>query len=129
MTSQLNHIIYVDDDAHIQEVAKLCLEMVGGFTVTCLQSGTELIQNIASIQADVILLDVMMPQKDGPATLQELKENPDFKTPVIFMTARVQPEDIQKYLQMGAVGVVPKPFDPMTISDQINTIWETLNGN
>ena len=128
MTKALRHILYVDDDPNIQEVAQMCLEVVGGFQVTCLNSGAEVIEKAKAIDPDLILLDVMMPHMDGPTTLKMLLAQPEFMTPVVFMTARVQPEDITKYLQLGAAGVVPKPFDPMLISDQINKIWEGLNG-
>lgn len=129
MTRKLEHILYVDDEASIQEVARMCLEMVGGFTVTCLNSGRQLIDQVAAIRPDVILLDVMMPEMDGPSTLKKMRQETGLKTPVIFMTARVQPAEVQEYIDMGAVGVIPKPFDPMGISEQINEIWGKLDGH
>ncbi len=129
MTRKLEHILYVDDEASIQEVARMCLEMVGGFTVTCLNSGHQLIDQVATIRPDVILLDVMMPEMDGPSTLKKMRQEIGLKTSVIFMTARVQPAEVQEYIDMGAVGVIPKPFDPMTISEQINEIWGKLDGH
>ncbi len=125
MSSTLEHVLYVDDDAHIQEVAQMCLEMVGGFTVTCLSSGAELVEKINEIKPQFILLDVMMPSMDGPTTLKHLKEkNLLNNVPVVFMTARAQPEEIRHYIDMGAVDVIAKPFDPMILSEQINTIWK-----
>ena len=77
--------------------------------------------------ADLILLDVMMPGMDGPETLRELRRVPETSnTPVIFMTAKVQSSEIQKYKDMGAVEVIAKPFDPMTLSDQIKSVWSGL---
>src|SRR5262245_38668552 len=124
MANKLNHILCIDDEAHIQEVAKMCLEMVAGFTVTCLSSGTEAVEQAAVIKPDLILIDVMMPEMDGPSTLKKLRENVALDDiTVVFMTARVRPAEVQEYLKMGAAGVVPKPFDPMKISDQVTDIW------
>lgn len=76
---------------------------------------------------DLILLDVMMPGMDGPETLRELRKVTETSnTPVIFMTAKVQSSEIQKYKDMGAVEVIAKPFDPMTLSDQIKSVWSGL---
>jgi two-component system, OmpR family, response regulator len=125
MPKHLNHVLYVDDDAHIQEVAQMCLEMVGGYQVTCLNSGLQLIEKLGEIKPDLILLDVMMPAMDGPTALKALKQNNVLSNiPVIFMTARAQPEEIKNYIEQGAVNVIAKPFDPMILSEQINTIWK-----
>jgi len=82
---------------------------------------------IADFRPQLILLDVMMPGMDGPSTLREIRQNPDFATtPAIFMTAKVQPEEVKSYLALGAVSVIPKPFDPMVLSDRIREIWSAL---
>ena len=128
MAKKLTHILYVDDEAHIQEVAQMCLEVVGGFTVTCLNNGHDAVENLPVIKPDLLLLDVMMPQMDGPATLRALQEHYPVLPPVVFMTARVQPEEIDHYMAMGVAGVISKPFDAMKLSEQITQIWETLDG-
>ncbi|WP_339930186.1 response regulator [uncultured Brevundimonas sp.] len=128
MTSVLNHVLCVDDDADILEVVQISLELVGGLTVTGLDSGTRCLAEVVTIQPDLILLDVMMPGMDGPATLMALKAEPELKAiPVIFMTARVQEAEVEQYLALGAVAVIPKPFDPMTLAAQIKTIWAGLD--
>jgi two-component system OmpR family response regulator len=74
---------------------------------------------------DLLLLDVMMPTMDGPELLQELRKLPQFtQTPVIFMTAKAQPEEVQQFMELGAIDVITKPFDPMTLADQIRAIWQ-----
>lgn len=73
---------------------------------------------------DLILLDVMMPGMDGPATLSALHALPETtSTPVIFMTAKVQKIEIENYRKMGAIDVIPKPFDPMTLAQTVRDIW------
>ncbi|MAF96254.1 MAG: hypothetical protein CMM60_10945 [Rhodospirillaceae bacterium] len=124
MTS-LQRILYVDDEPDIQEVAKMTLEAIGGFTVETCNSGQEAIEKAAGFAPDLILLDVMMPGMDGPSTLQELRKLPKItETPVIFMTAKVQAQEIEEYKKMGAADVITKPFDPMTLSEQVKKIWD-----
>jgi len=123
-SDELNRILYVEDEPDIQAVAKLALEQVGGFTLEVCSSGKEAMQKAEAFAPELILLDVMMPEMDGPTTLQNLREIASLKeTPVVFMTAKVQPQEIEEYLEMGAVEVIAKPFDPMALSDQIRTIW------
>ncbi|MDX2271144.1 MAG: response regulator [Cyanobacteriota bacterium] len=120
----LNRILLVEDDPDIQAVAKLALEAVGGFTVNICSSGREALQMAPQFSPDLILLDVMMPGMDGPSTLKALRELATFPTvPVIFMTAKVQTHEVEGYKQLGAMDVISKPFDPMTLSSQINDIW------
>lgn len=124
-TPSLTKILYVEDEADIQAVAQLALEAVGGFTVKICSSGQEALAQIAAFAPDVILLDVMMPGMDGPTTLQALRQLPCCAdTPVCFMTAKVQPQEIAHYKSLGALDVIPKPFDPMTLSAQVAAIWD-----
>ena len=86
-------------------------------------------QNISQFSPDLVLLDVMMPGLDGPATLREIRKLHEFtKTPIVFMTAKAQRHEIEDFLALGAIGVVTKPFDPSTLSDQISNIWERSTG-
>ena len=129
MTRPLNTILYVEDEADIRTVAQLALETVGGFTLTVCSSGEEAVQVGPSSRPDLILLDVMMPGMDGPTTLAALRKDPALAdTPVMFMTAKVQPSEIQQYRDLGALDVIAKPFDPMTLADQVRGIWERENG-
>lgn len=114
----------VDDDADIRTIAHLSLTAVGGFTVELCDSGPEAIQKAAYFNPDLILLDVMMPGMDGPTTLKELRRIPALaQTPVVFMTAKVQPQEIAQLLACGAMDVLAKPFDPMALPDTLNRIW------
>lgn len=121
----LNRILYVEDEADIQAVAKLALEMVGGFTVKICSSGEEALREAADFDPDLLLLDVMMPGMDGPTTLKGLRSIPGLENiPAIFMTAKVQRAEVAHLKTLGAREVIPKPFDPMTLADQVRTIWE-----
>jgi CheY-like chemotaxis protein len=126
---ELNRILYVEDEPDIRAVAKLALEMVGGFTLEVCSSGQEALDKALGFAPQLILLDVMMPGMDGPATLAALRELPELAAvPVIFMTAKVQPGEVAHYKELGAVDVIPKPFDPMTLSDALRKIWERCHG-
>jgi two-component system OmpR family response regulator len=121
----LVRILYVEDEPDIQTVAKLALEMVGGYQVMICSSGQEALANVSSFAPDLILLDVMMPGMDGPTTLQSLRANPASAIiPVIFLTAKVQPPEVAEYQALGALNVIAKPFDPMTLADQVRQIWD-----
>lgn len=127
MTRSLNRILYVEDDLDIQEVAGMALEEIGGFSVKICTSGLEALDAAPEFMPDFILLDVMMPGMDGPSTLLALRELDGFKDiPVVFMTAKVMDSEVKRYMDMGAVDVIAKPFDPMTLSDQIREIWRGL---
>ncbi len=120
---ELARILYAEDEPDIQTVARLALEMVGGFTVKMCDNGQALLQAYADFVPDLIMLDVMMPGLDGPATLAALRER-DVDIPVVFMTAKVQPQEIEAFKQMGALDVIAKPFDPMQLAQQVRSIWE-----
>jgi CheY-like chemotaxis protein len=123
--SNLQRILYVEDDPDIQSVARLALEMVGGFTVKICSSGEEALREAAAFAPDLILLDVMMPGMDGPSTLKSLRTQPGLATvPAAFMTAKVQPAEVAHYKSLSALDVIAKPFDPMTLASQVRAIWE-----
>ncbi|OYY94037.1 MAG: hypothetical protein B7Y41_08880 [Hydrogenophilales bacterium 28-61-23] len=123
--SALQRILYVEDEPDIQAVARIALEMVGGFTVKTCSSGQEALREAVAFAPDLILLDVMMPGMDGPSTFKALRELPELaETPVAFMTAKVQPAEVAYYKSLGARDVIAKPFDPMTLADQVRAIWE-----
>ena len=120
----LSKILCIDDEEDITEVAGMALETLGNFEVIICNSGNAGIEKATTLQPDLILLDVMMPEMDGPATLSKILSNSHIKhIPVIFMTARVQPKEIQEYIDMGAIGVIEKPFDPMSLHQTITNIW------
>lgn len=123
----LKKILYVEDDPDIQAVARLALERMGGFTVELCSSGQEAIERAPLFEPDLVLLDVMMPGMDGPSTHELLKKNPrTARIPVIYLTAKAQLHEIANYKERGALDVITKPFDPMTLCDQIKKIWQKL---
>lgn len=129
MVTPLQRILLVEDEADIQIITKLALEAIGRFTVQVCSSGKEALHSAPGFGPDLILLDVMMPGMDGPTTLQELRKLPPLAaTPVIFMTAKVQRQEVEQYKAMGAMEVIAKPFDPMMLAQNIQTIWQ-LNDN
>jgi CheY-like chemotaxis protein len=118
-------ILCIEDEPDIQVIARLALETVGGFQMKMCSSGAEALGSANAFQPDLILLDVMMPDMDGPATLSELRKLPGMaKVPVIFMTAKTQHQEIETFLNQGALGVITKPFDPMHLAREIHGIWK-----
>lgn len=129
MTDKLSRILYAEDEPDIQMVAKLALESLGGYVVEISSSGEEAIERAPDFKPQLFLLDVMMPGIDGPTTFKGLRDLPQFAdTPVIFMTAKVQPGEVAGYTELGALGVIAKPFDPMTLASQVQTIWQRHHG-
>ncbi len=121
---ELNRILHVDDENYIRQVARLALETVGGFTVEGCASGREALERGPRFGPQLILLDVMMPGLDGPATFEAMKETEGLRdVPVVFVTAKAMPSELQRFLDIGAAGVIAKPFDPMAISGQLREIW------
>lgn len=116
------HILCVDDEEDIQDVVGLCLEMAGGFVIETCAGGAEALTHLMHAKPDMILLDVMMPGMDGPATFAAMKAK-GIDIPVIFMTARVRGAEVSQYLEMGAAGVIPKPFDPMSLANEVRQLW------
>ncbi|HEA51439.1 hypothetical protein LCGC14_0768720 [marine sediment metagenome] len=122
--SSLKRILMIEDEPDIRTVAELALEAIGGFELTACESGQQALERIEDCRPQLILLDVMMPGMDGPATLKAIRQLPGYaETPAVFMTAKVQSDEIQGYLAQGAAGVIPKPFDPLALADQIREIW------
>lgn len=127
--SELERIMHIEDDRSIQEVARVALEIVGGFTVMSCSSGAQGLEQLEAFAPQLILLDVMMPDMDGPETLARLRETVTAATlPVIFMTAKVQSHEIAEYHLLSAAGVIVKPFDPMALAEQIRSIWSQTRG-
>ncbi len=117
---RLRSVLLVDDDADIRQIGAIALGAVGGLEVLEAQGGLQALQMARTHHPDVILLDVMMPDLDGPMTLAELRRDPITQgVPVIFLTAKVQASDVQRYINMGAMGAIAKPFDPMTLAGQV----------
>src|SRR5580658_10118493 len=102
-TPPLQRILYIDDEEDIREIAAMALELDGGIAVTAVGSGREALARVAELRPDLILIDVMMPEMDGPATLAALRRLPDqAATPIVFITAKAQTSELQGFLQLGA---------------------------
>lgn len=126
---ELSRILHVEDDPSIQAVAKVALEAVGGFRVLSCSCGQDALDQVQGFAPDFILLDVMMPGMDGPQTLTKIAQLVDIgRIPVVFMTAKVQPAEIEHYRSLGARDVIIKPFDPMQLAAQVRQIWSRVHG-
>lgn len=116
------HVLYVDDEPDIREVATFSLELDPELDVRALSSGAEALEllEVDGWRPHLVLLDVMMPNLDGPSTLERLRALPGYaETPVVFITARAQAEERAKLMALGAAGVITKPFDPMKLAAQV----------
>lgn len=115
-------VLYVDDEPDIREIAKISLDLDEGMVVETAASGKAALDLAARWRPDVILLDVMMPDLDGPSTLAELRKVAETRDiPVIFITARTQSHEIERFRALGAAAVISKPFDPMLLAAQVRT--------
>ena len=122
--AELKKILYVEDEPDIQMIARVALENVGGFELLVCSSGQEALEKGAGFNPDLLLLDVMMPGMDGPTTLTELRKIPSLaSTPVIFMTAKVQPQEVSFLKSLNILDVIAKPFDPMGLANNIRDSW------
>lgn len=124
---QVKKILMVEDDPDIRRVAVMALKFKGGFEVLTASDGIEGLEVAAKEKPDVILLDSMMPKMDGPETCKRLKADETLrKIPVIFLTAKSQKKEIEAGLELGAIGYLVKPFDPMTLADELKKLVEPL---
>lgn len=111
-------VLYVDDEADIREVAELALGLDASLEVRACGSGAEALDIAEQWQPQLILLDVMMPGMDGPTTLARLHDkSATINIPVVFITARTQAHEVERFISLGAKGVIAKPFDPMTLAE------------
>lgn len=120
-------ILVVDDSPLVRELARLGLESVAGWEVLAVESGDEALERAAADVPAAILLDVVMPDKDGPATLRELRASSQTcDIPVIFVTAKDQPADRVRFEALGAAGVIAKPFELRELAGQVAEIlgWD-----
>ena len=121
-------VLLVDDEDDVREVAQLSLEMVGGWEVIAAGSGEEAVRLAGTEPLDAILLDVMMPEMDGLATFRRLRDDPATREiPVLLLTAKVRPDDLERFAGLGVDGVIAKPFDPLTLPRDVSAAlgWES----
>lgn len=124
--SATERVLYVEDDPDIRAIARMALEVLGGFEVRICASGPEAVAAPTSFAPDIVVLDVMMPRMDGRTTLAELRRVAGLeRVPAVFVTAKVEPDDVERYRESGVIGVIKKPFDPLTLADQIRSLAES----
>ncbi len=115
-------VLYVEDEADIREMTEFALEDEGFELVQCV-SGQDALDKAGDVNPGLLLLDMMMPGMDGMTTAQKLRELPHLaEVPLIFMTAKVQQAEVEKYKAMGAIGVISKPFDAMELPNTIRQL-------
>jgi len=128
MAKNVEKILLVDDEPDIRTIGELSLSKVGMWNTLVAASGKEALTMGEAEQPDLILLDVMMPEMDGPTTLARLREIAGLRdVPVIFLTAKVQKNEVERYMGLGVLGVIRKPFDPMTLPTQIRELLAEAN--
>ena len=127
MTKSLEKILHVEDEPDIRAIARMALEKIGQLTVESCPSGNHALERISDFAPDLVLLDAMMPDMDGPEVLKQLRARPDTKDiPIVFMTVKVQASEIEAYKALGALDVIAKPFDPMALHQQLKDIWAKI---
>jgi CheY-like chemotaxis protein len=123
----LNRICYVEDDEDIQRIVRMSLERVGKMTVAVVGDPTLAIQTITEFRPDMVMLDWMMPVMDGPTLYRQMKMRPDLSAlPVVFITAKASPRDLDELKALGCAGTISKPFSPKDLPDQLRAIWSKL---
>jgi two-component system OmpR family response regulator len=123
----IQNVLLVDDEPNIRLIAQTSLQALTDWTVTLAENGQEALASASARKPDLILLDMMMPDMDGPTTLSQLRKIETLKdVPVIFMTAKVQSHELDEYVNMSAAGVISKPFNPMTLHEDVLKIVAVL---
>lgn len=119
----LMKVLIIEDDEDVRCVASLSLRLIGGLQVVEASSGAQGIEKASKERPDAILLDLIMPEMDGTETINALKNNPDTaEIPIVFLTTRTLSEDSDRMRNLGAAGILHKPFDPMTLASQLREI-------
>jgi CheY-like chemotaxis protein len=122
-------VMCVEDDEDIRLIVEFSLGSVGGFEVLCCASGAEALQRVEAFAPDLVLLDVMMPHMSGPETLQALRKLDSLRhVPVVFMTAKAMPQELESLLPLGATGIIVKPFDPTALPAHVRLYLDHAHG-
>ena len=123
--SNLKRILCADDEPDMRMLIRLCLENVSNYEVMICNSGKELLENVERWKPDLIILDAVMPLMSGQDTFHQLRLMESARAiPVIFMTGRAMDAEAE-LLGMGAIGFIPKPFDPLSLGQQIQELWSS----
>ncbi len=130
MIQPLKKILAIDDDENILTIIKYSLELQKNTTILCALSGDDGLKKALEFNPDLILLDVLMPSMDGFTTFRALRKIKELThCPIIFITARIQDSEIQKYLAQGVAGVIIKPFEPLTLFSDVQNIYIKHNSH
>jgi len=122
---QLRSLLYVDDDSDIREIVQMSLSLDGDLQVHTSDGGERALLKMKVEKPDLVVLDVMMPGMDGPSLLRRMRADPELaRIPVIFMTAKVNTSDTGRLRELSSIGIIAKPFDPMTLGKQVRALWE-----
>ncbi len=122
---RLKTLLYVDDESDIREIVQMALGLIDELTVHTCATGEHALRLIPALGPDLVLLDVMMPAMDGPTVFSRMNADPQhLKRPVIFGTAKALPREIAYFHELGAAGVIAKPFDPMELGGRVLRMWE-----
>lgn len=122
----LGSLLYVDDDADIREIVEMSLGLDGSIRISSSAGGEQALHTMRSLRPDLVVLDVMMPGMDGPAILARMRADPELRhIPVIFMTAKANPQEVARFRGLSAIGVIAKPFDPMALGSQVKALWNS----
>lgn len=128
--SELKKILYAEDEPDVQTIVEMVVQSMSDYEIKACENGRVLMECVEEYNPDLILLDVMMPEMDGPTTFKNLQSNEKTKNiPVIFMTAKAQIHEIKLFNEIGVIGVITKPFDPVQLCPDIQKIWEERNKN
>ncbi len=125
--SKFQYLLHAEDDPDIQFLMELALESFSDIKYICCDNGEQLLQHVSDADdlPDLILLDMMMPIMNGLETLAHLKNDARTRQiPVVFLTAKIQPEEVERYIEKGAETVLFKPFEPTELPEQLKAIWQ-----
>ncbi|MFY8117609.1 MAG: response regulator [Roseateles sp.] len=125
----LRRVMCIEDDEDIRLLLELSLRDLGGYELLCCAGGEEGLRSAPEFRPQLVLLDVMMPGLSGPETLQALRRLPGMEqVPVVFLTAKAMPAELERLLNLGATGLIVKPFEALTLAQDIRPFWEFGRG-
>ena len=122
----LSRISYVEDDEDIQHIVRLSLERIGGLSVDIIGDPARAIERMVEFKPDLVVLDWMMPKIDGPTLCRQMRARSETRDlPVVFVTAKASPHELEELRALGAAGTISKPFSPMNLPAQLRAIWDS----
>lgn len=122
---ELKKILYAEDERDVQTIVEISIWSMSNYTIKICDNGKILLDCVEDYNPDLILLDVMMPEMEGVTTLKNLQSNEKTKDiPVVFITAKAQTQEVESFNASGVIGVITKPFDPMSLCSTIKELWD-----